>query len=96
MGKKDNDRIPSPCIDICKDIRGVCIGCGRVKKDKKAWKKAKTDAERLELIKDTLKKAAAMGTGELWLREYRRKCLRKGADVPLALGDTRVTERLED
>jgi predicted Fe-S protein YdhL (DUF1289 family) len=85
LGKKDKERIPSPCIDICEDLRGVCIACGRVKKDKKAWKKAKTEAEKLAMIEDTLEKVAAMGTRDLWLREYQRKCIKKGAVLPLAL-----------
>jgi predicted Fe-S protein YdhL (DUF1289 family) len=77
LGKKN--KIPSPCIDICKDIRGVCIGCGRTKKDEKAWKKAGSDEERLELLRQCLKKTARIGTQKLWLRQYKRKCLKKGA-----------------
>lgn len=87
MGKKDKEKIPSPCIDICKDIRGVCIGCGRTKSDKKAWKKAESDAERLALVQECLDKTEELGTQELWLREYRRKCVKKGADKPLELID---------
>jgi predicted Fe-S protein YdhL (DUF1289 family) len=78
LGK--NKRIPSPCIDVCEDIRGVCIGCGRTKKDEKAWKKATTDAERLELLRECLAKTEELGVQKLWLREYQRKCIKKGAD----------------
>jgi len=81
LGKK-NGKIASPCIDVCKDIRGVCIGCGRTKKEQKAWKKAETDEERLALVQACLQKTEAMGTQALWLREYRRKCLKKGARWP--------------
>jgi len=76
-------KIPSPCIDVCEDIRGICIGCGRTKKDKKAWKKAKTEAEQLALLNDCVEGSARIGTQGLWLREYRLKCLKKGADWPL-------------
>ncbi len=78
------DKLQSPCIDICTDICGVCIGCGRTKKDKKAWKKANSNRERRALIEASLAATADLGTQELWLREYRRKCMKKGAEFPLA------------
>lgn len=81
MGK--HKKVPSPCIDVCEDIRGVCIGCGRTKKDRKAWKKADTDEERLPLVEACLEKTGEMGTQQFWLREYRRKCAKKGAAWPL-------------
>ncbi|WP_170936979.1 MULTISPECIES: DUF1289 domain-containing protein [Rhodomicrobium] len=76
-------KIPSPCIDVCEDIRGVCIGCGRTKKDQKAWKRADSNEERLEMVRDCVEATARIGTQQLWLREYRRKCMKKGADWPL-------------
>jgi predicted Fe-S protein YdhL (DUF1289 family) len=76
-------KITSPCIDICEDIRGVCIGCGRTKKEKKAWKKVDSDEERLEMVRQCLDATAEIGTQALWLREYRRKCIKKGAEWPL-------------
>lgn len=81
MGK--HKKIPSPCIDVCEEIRGVCIGCGRTKKQQKAWKKAETDAERFSLVAACIDGTAMIGTQTLWLREYRRKCVKKGADCPL-------------
>jgi predicted Fe-S protein YdhL (DUF1289 family) len=89
------DKIPSPCIDICKDIRGVCVGCGRTKKEEKAWKRADTDAERLELLKACMEATAEMGVQAMWLREYRRKCLKKGANRVLAELDETVFAGLE-
>jgi predicted Fe-S protein YdhL (DUF1289 family) len=77
-------KIPSPCIDVCEDIRGVCIGCGRTKKEVKAWKKAETGAERLALVEACVEGTAGIGTQALWLREYRLKCVKKGAEWPLA------------
>ncbi len=84
MGKNKRDRVTSPCIDVCEDIRGVCIGCGRTKKDKKAWKKTESEAERRALVEVCLHKTRELGVQGLWLREYRRKCLKKGAEWPLA------------
>lgn len=74
------DKIPSPCIDICKDIRDVCVGCGRTKKEQKAWKRADSDKERLALLRDCLETTERMGVQAMWLREYRRKCIKKGAE----------------
>lgn len=76
-------KIPSPCIDVCEDIRGVCIGCGRTKKEQKAWKRADSNEERLEMVRECFEATARIGTQALWLREYRRKCMKKGADWPL-------------
>ena len=81
MGK--HNKVPSPCIDVCEEIRGVCIGCGRTKKEQKAWKKADTNAERLALVEACIGATVRIGTQTLWLREYRRKCVKKGADCPL-------------
>ena len=29
----------NPCIDICKFAEEICLGCGRSKREIKAWKK---------------------------------------------------------
>ena len=86
------EKIPSPCIDICKDIRGVCIGCGRTKKEQKAWKRADGNKERMALLQEALEATARIGTQELWLREYRRKCVKKDAEWMLAELDELVPE----
>ncbi len=76
-------KVPSPCIDVCEDIDKRCIACGRRKRDKKAWKKADGRAEKLALLERCLEATAEIGTQALWMREYRRKCRRKGLDCPL-------------
>jgi uncharacterized protein len=76
-------KIPSPCVDVCEDIHKRCIACGRSKREKKAWKKADGPAEKLELLRDCLEATRAIGTQELWIREYRRKCMKKGVNCPL-------------
>ena len=76
-------KIPSPCIDVCEDIGKRCIACGRSKHDKKAWKKTDDRDEKLAMLRDCLEFTAEIGTQQLWIREYRRKCVRKGADCPL-------------
>jgi uncharacterized protein len=78
-------RIPSPCIDVCEDMHKRCIACGRSKKDKKAWKKADGPEEKLMLLRECLEATREIGTQALWIREYRRKCRKKG--VTCALDD---------
>lgn len=81
MGKKA--KIPSPCIDICKDRDGVCIACGRTKKEEKAWKYADGEREKLALLRQCVEKTGMIGTRAFWEREYRRKCEKKGLECPL-------------
>ncbi len=61
----------------------MCIGCGRTKKDEKAWKRAETAEEKLELLQQCLQKTEDLGTRRFWEAEYRRKCAKKGLDCPL-------------
>ena len=39
----------SPCIKICQFDADICVGCGRSKREIKAWKKL-DKAERLSLL----------------------------------------------
>jgi predicted Fe-S protein YdhL (DUF1289 family) len=39
----------NPCIKICQFDAGICVGCGRSKREIKAWKKL-DKAERLSLL----------------------------------------------
>lgn len=81
MSKKH--KITSPCIDICKDKRGVCIACGRTKEDKDAWKEAETRDEKLALIAKCVANTEQIGTRVFWEREYRKRCAKKGTHCPL-------------
>lgn len=81
LGKKD--KIPSPCVDICKDKRGICIACGRDKRDKDAWKSADGRDEKLQLLAECAARTQALGTRGFWEAEYRRKCRKKGVSCPL-------------
>ncbi len=76
-------KIPSPCVDICKDKHGVCIACGRSKSDQRAWKDADTRDEKLALIARCAVQTGEVGTRVFWEREYRRKCQKKGVPCPL-------------
>jgi predicted Fe-S protein YdhL (DUF1289 family) len=78
-----HEKIPSPCIDVCEDIGKWCIACGRSKKDKKAWKKADDREEKLMLLRKCLDMTREIGTQQLWIREYRKRCMKKGAECLL-------------
>lgn len=79
-GKK---KFPSPCVDICKDKRGICIACGRSDRDKDSWKAADGRKAKLELLRECAERTTAIGTRAFWEAEYRRKCLKKGVPCPL-------------
>ncbi len=81
MGKKD--KIPSPCVDICKDKRGICIACGRDKRDKDDWKSAEGRQEKIALLRECVARTDEIGTRGFWEAEYRRKCRKKGVECPL-------------
>lgn len=36
-----------PCISVCKFDEGICLGCGRIKAEIKAWKKLDKAEQRL-------------------------------------------------
>jgi predicted Fe-S protein YdhL (DUF1289 family) len=38
-----------PCISLCKFDADICIGCGRSKREIKAWKKLDKDDKRVVL-----------------------------------------------
>lgn len=75
--------MPSPCVGICKDKRGVCIACGRDEDDEKAWKRADAFDEKLALLQACAKNTETLGTRQFWENEYRRKCAKKGVPCPL-------------
>jgi predicted Fe-S protein YdhL (DUF1289 family) len=81
MGK--NDKIPSPCVDICEYRDSMCVGCGRTKKQKKQWKSADSYEEQLILLRECAQSAQDFGIFGFWEREYRRKCRKKGVPFPL-------------
>ncbi|UUY08098.1 DUF1289 domain-containing protein [Pseudomonas sp. J452] len=40
----------NPCIDICKFADEICLGCGRSKREIKAWKKLDKAERRVVLV----------------------------------------------
>ena len=52
-----------PCISVCRFSDDVCIGCGRTKREIKAWKKLDKDEKRAVLAESALRLLAFEATG---------------------------------
>ena len=52
-----------PCIGVCKFTDDICIGCGRTKREIKAWKKLDKDEKRAVLAESALRLLAFEATG---------------------------------
>lgn len=55
--------IKDPCIGVCKFTDDICLGCGRTKREIKAWKKLDKDAKRTVLAESALRLLALEATG---------------------------------
>ena len=52
-----------PCIGVCKFTDDICLGCGRTKREIKAWKKLDIDEKRAVLAESALRLLALEATG---------------------------------
>jgi predicted Fe-S protein YdhL (DUF1289 family) len=52
-----------PCISLCKFDDDICIGCGRSKREIKAWKKLDKDDRRTVLAEAALRLIKLGATG---------------------------------
>ena len=52
-----------PCIGVCNFTDDICLGCGRTKREIKAWKKLDKDAKRTVLAESALRLLALEATG---------------------------------
>ena len=52
-----------PCIGVCKFTDDICLGCGRTKREIKAWKKLDKDDKRTVLAESALRLLALEATG---------------------------------
>ena len=57
--------ISTPCIKVCavSGQTGACIGCGRTKREIRAWKKLDKDDKRIVLAESALRLLALEATG---------------------------------
>ena len=52
-----------PCISLCKFTDDICLGCGRSKREIKAWKKLDKDDKRTVLAEAALRLIKLGGAG---------------------------------
>ena len=55
--------IKDPCIGVCKFADDICIGCGRTKREVKAWKSLDKDEKRTVVAESALRLLALQATG---------------------------------
>ncbi|MEL6296965.1 MAG: DUF1289 domain-containing protein [Pseudomonadota bacterium] len=78
------NKIPSPCIDVCKYKRGgYCIGCGMSKTQKKSFKKLGGRKKQLRFIEKLMAQQVELGGFPMWPRAYRKRCRKKDMACPL-------------
>lgn len=77
------EKLPSPCIDVCKFRReGRCIGCAMTKDQKKQFKKLDGKKKRRDFIVALIELQAKMGKYRHWEIAYRKKCAKKDVAYP--------------
>jgi len=80
MGKKSSNKVPSPCIDVCKFKRGGhCIGCSMTKVQKKVFKGLKRTKQKDAFVTMLIHQQSDLGHYAHWAPAYARKCMKKGA-----------------
>ena len=52
-----------PCISVCQFSDDICVGCGRSKREIKAWKKLDKEDKRTVLAEAALRLLALDATG---------------------------------
>ncbi len=84
--KSKLEKIPSPCISVCKFRReGHCIGCSMTKGQKKLFKKLKKADQQDAFLTFLLHQQSSLGKYTHWTRSYQRKLTKKGLKRDLSL-----------
>lgn len=78
------EKIPSPCIDVCKFRReGHCIGCSMTKAQKSMFKKLKKPAHQRAFVDLLVHQQNDLGKYSHWADAYRKRCKKKGVASPV-------------
>lgn len=78
------DKLPSPCIDVCKFKRaGHCIGCSMTKPQKKSFKKLDGKKAKRRFLNALYEQQQELGKYKHWEAAYRRKCEKRKVDYPI-------------
>ena len=73
-----SDKIPSPCLSVCKYKQNDhCIACSMTKAQKKIFKKLKKSSERAAFIQLVEHQQAQLGGFDAWRIFYDRKIAKK-------------------
>ena len=84
----------NPCTGVCKFREEVCLSCGRLRSEKKRWKKMKK-SERREVVSQSAARLAALGDQAIPSKKARRKANKRAATQPTHPPATPVRVRPE-
>lgn len=78
------EKIPSPCIGVCKFRReGHCLGCSMTKPQKSMFKKLKKPAHQHAFVDMLVHQQNDLGKYSHWAKAYRKRCEKKGVESPV-------------
>ncbi|MEM6618237.1 MAG: DUF1289 domain-containing protein [Pseudomonadota bacterium] len=79
------EKLPSPCLSVCKFKRaGHCIACSMTKEQKAIFKKLKKNKEKAAFLILLLAQQDQLGQYPGFRRTYARKCKKRGVENPIA------------
>lgn len=70
----------NPCTGVCKFNDGLCLSCGRLRTEKKRWKRM-DKAERRHVVTQSAARVAALGDQAIPSKKARRKAKKQAAAV---------------
>lgn len=90
MSKKSpSQKVPSPCIDVCKFRRGGhCIGCSMTKAQKSLFKHLKKPAHQAGFVEMLTAQQDVMGAYSQWSSAYAKKCAKNGVTPSVVLSES--------
>ena len=68
----------NPCTGVCKFRQQICLSCGRLRTEKKRWKKM-NKTERREVVSQSAARLAALGDQAIPSKKARRKAKKRAA-----------------
>ncbi|TVS04470.1 MAG: DUF1289 domain-containing protein [Rhodobacteraceae bacterium] len=78
------NKLPSPCIGVCKFKReGHCIGCSMTQDQKSLFKKLKREKHQRAFIDMLVHQQGDLGKYSHWRKAYARRCAKKGVGCPI-------------
>ncbi len=76
-------KLPSPCVDVCKYKReGHCIACSMTKAQKSLFKQLKKNKHRAGFVQMLVAQQENLGNYPAWSGLYVKRCRKKGVTPP--------------